>query len=218
MCPARKTKFGLTCLGQFTKLLSVNGERNSNSHERCNGKNMRYVNCFSITVLMAVAVLTTGCHSTWQDKLTEQLPIMGHRNWLVVADSAYPMQTRPGIETIATGQKQLDLVKAVLEAVDNAPHVRAVIYLDRELKAVPEKNAPGINQYRKELNLLLQKHTVVTIPHEQLIAKLDEDAKIFHVLILKTNMTLPYTSVFIQLDCGYWSGEAEKQLREKINQ
>jgi hypothetical protein len=24
---------------------------------------------------------------------------------------------------------------------------------------------------------------------------------------------LPYTSVFIQLDCGYWSAEAEQRLR-----
>jgi hypothetical protein len=26
-------------------------------------------------------------------------------------------------------------------------------------------------------------------------------------------MTLPYTSVFIRLDCGYWSDEAELELR-----
>jgi hypothetical protein len=26
-------------------------------------------------------------------------------------------------------------------------------------------------------------------------------------------MALPYTSVFLQLDCGYWSPEAEKRLR-----
>jgi hypothetical protein len=31
--------------------------------------------------------------------------------------------------------------------------------------------------------------------------------------VLKTNMTLPYTSVFIELDCGYWSPEAEARLR-----
>lgn len=38
----------------------------------------------------------------------------------------------------------------------------------------------------------------------------------FHVMLLKTNLTLPYTSVYIRLDCGYWSDEAEVQLRSAI--
>jgi hypothetical protein len=29
-------------------------------------------------------------------------------------------------------------------------------------------------------------------------------------------MTLPYTSVFLQLDCGYWSADAERRLREAM--
>ena len=34
-------------------------------------------------------------------------PVMGHRNWVVVADLAYPAQSRAGIETIATGVANL---------------------------------------------------------------------------------------------------------------
>ncbi len=37
--------------------------------------------------------------------------------------------------------------------------------------------------------------------------------KTFHILVLKTRMTIPYTSVFIRLECGYWSADAEKRLR-----
>jgi hypothetical protein len=33
------------------------------------------------------------------------------------------------------------------------------------------------------------------------------------VLVLKTRLTIPYTSVFIRLECGYWSADAEKRLR-----
>ena len=29
-------------------------------------------------------------------------------------------------------------------------------------------------------------------------------------------MTIPYTSIFFELDCGYWSAEAEQRLREAI--
>ena len=44
----------------------------------------------------------------------------------------------------------------------------------------------------------------------------DEAGKLFHILVLKTNMTIPYTSVFIRLDCKYLSADAEKRLRAKM--
>ena len=38
----------------------------------------------------------------------------------------------------------------------------------------------------------------------------------FHVLVLKTNSTLPYSSVFINLKAKYWSDQAESRLRTKM--
>jgi hypothetical protein len=35
-------------------------------------------------------------------------------------------------------------------------------------------------------------------------------------LIVKTDMTIPYTSVFFELDCGYWNAEAEQRLRQAM--
>jgi hypothetical protein len=35
----------------------------------------------------------------------------------------------------------------------------------------------------------------------------------FRILIVKTDMIIPYTSVFFELDCGYWNAEAEGRLR-----
>jgi hypothetical protein len=37
-------------------------------------------------------------------------------------------------------------------------------------------------------------------------------------VVLKTEATIPYSSVFIQLDCGYWDANKEKKLREKMKQ
>jgi hypothetical protein len=54
------------------------------------------------------------------------------------------------------------------------------------------------------------------LPHEEIIAKLDDCARLFRILILKTNLTIPYTSVFFELDCGYWSAEAEQRLRQAM--
>ena len=48
---------------------------------------------------------------------------------------------------------------------------------------------------------------------QEIISKLDEAGKTFHILVLKTSLTIPYTSVFVRLECGYWGADAEKRLR-----
>jgi hypothetical protein len=157
-----------------------------------------------------------GQSPSWQKELDRQLPLLGHRNWIVVADSAYPSQTAPGIKTIYTGEKQLDVVGTVLTAVEKAKHVRGSVFVDAELPHVPEKFANGISDYRAGLKEALKGQQVTPLPHSEIIEKLDGAGKTFHVLLLKTDLTLPYTSVFIRLDCGYWSDDAEKQLRTAI--
>jgi len=142
----------------------------------------------------------------------------GHRNWIVIADSAYPAQSRPGIETIVTGDDQLRVLQAVLNDVKKMPHVTPIVYTDAELKYVPEKDAPGIDKYRKDLAKVLGNRPVQSLPHEQIISKLDEAGKTFKILILKTNLTIPYTTVFLQLDCAYWGPDAEKRLRETMQE
>ncbi len=171
---------------------------------------------FSLLAL-ALSAISSGCASSnWKQTLHSELPRMGHRNWIVIADSAYPWQTSGGITTTVTGADQIEVVKAVLAEIESSRHVRPIIYTDSELPFVPENRAPGIDAYRQELGKVLEGKNVQSIPHEQIIAKLDEGGKLFHVLLLKTNLAVPYTSVFINLDCGYWSAEAQKELTEAI--
>src|SRR5437588_10623966 len=80
----------------------------------------------------------------WQQRLRATLPRMGHRNWIVIADSAYPAQVAPGIETVVTRADHLDVLNAVLTELDGQPHVRPVVHLDKELTFVPERYAKGI--------------------------------------------------------------------------
>ena len=152
----------------------------------------------------------------WTYQLAERIPAFGHRNWIVIADSAYPAQSRDGIETLVTHEDQLTVVKGVLDALAKAKHIRPVVYLDSELPHVPEADAGGIGQYRTDLAKLLGDRKPRSLPHDQLIAKLNNVGDTFKVLVLKTNLTLPYTSVFLELDCGYWSPEAEQRLRDAM--
>jgi hypothetical protein len=81
---------------------------------------------------------------------------------------------------------------------------------------MPADLAKGITAYRNNLQKILGQAQPVKLPHEQIIGKLNEAGKTFHILVLKTNMALPYTSVFFQLGCGYWNDESEKKLRSLI--
>lgn len=153
--------------------------------------------------------------SGWEQRLTELLPLYGHRNWIVVADSAYPAQAKPGIETIFTGCDQLTAVRKVYDAITESTHIRANIYVDQELASVPEHDAAGVLDYRGQLERLFGA-SMREIPHEQIIARLDQAGQVFRVLLLKTTLTIPYTSVFFELDCGYWSADAEARLRKAM--
>jgi hypothetical protein len=88
--------------------------------------------------------------------------------------------------------------------------------MDAELPFVPDDDAPGVSAYRAEINDLLRAFPIESIPHEKAIARVDEASRQFNVLVLKTNMTIPYSSVFIRLDCKYWSDDAEKRMRSRM--
>lgn len=152
----------------------------------------------------------------WERQLNSLLPLYGHRNWVVVADSAYPAQSRPGIETIVSGAGHIEVLRKVLDAIAASQHVRANIYLDQELQFVADSGAPGVTRYRSQLDSLLKSANKIPMLHEQIIAKLDQVAQVFRVLIIKTDLTIPYTSVFFELDCAYWSADAEQRMRKTM--
>ena len=176
----------------------------------------RFPLAFISLAILALGGVSLAQTANWRTRLHDELPLLGHRNWIAVVDSAYPLQTSAGIETIETDSEQLDVVSAVLGELGKVKHVRPVIFTDAELKAVPETDAAGVSAYRDALIKVLGARDAQSLPHEQIIAKLDEAGRTFHVLVLKTNLTIPYTSVFLRLDCGYWSDEQEQRLRKKL--
>jgi hypothetical protein len=152
----------------------------------------------------------------WEEFLRRQLPNYGHRNWIVVADSAYPAQSKPGIETVVSGAGQLEVARKVLEAINASRHVRANVYLDQELEFVAEADAPGVTRYRSQLGQILKGANTTPMLHEQIIAKLDQVSQVFRVLIIKTDLAIPYTTVFFELSCAYWPAGAEAKMRKAM--
>ncbi len=153
---------------------------------------------------------------SWRATLNQLLPSFGHRNWIVVADAAYPAHSCAGIETVLAGGRHIDVVRAVLDAIARSRHLSATVYTDAELAFLAEADAHGVADYRNNLDKLLSGLPRFALPHDEIIERLDAAAGRFRVLILKTQMCTPYTSVFIELGCGYWSAPAERALRAAI--
>ena len=183
--------------------------------------------CWAIVLAITIAVSCVcaargeqhvGPSAAWQVRLHEALPLLGHRNWILIVDSAYPLQNSPGIETVETGAPLADVLRLALDEIDHSIHVRPAVYLDAELPFVPEQDAPGVSTYRNDLKTILGTRSANSLPHQELLRKVDEVSRSYKVLILKTRETIPYTSVFLQLNCKYWSDDAEARLRAAMKQ
>jgi L-fucose mutarotase/ribose pyranase (RbsD/FucU family) len=159
---------------------------------------------------------TTPRTEGWEAKFLSALPALGHRNWVVVADAAFPLQISPGMEVVVSNEDHFAVLEKVLKALAGAKHVRPKVYLDKELDFVTEELAPGMDACRKRLKDMLAKYEAKPVLHEELIARMDQAARTFRILMIKTNLTLPYTTVFLELDCGYWDPDAEAKMREKM--
>jgi hypothetical protein len=169
-----------------------------------------------LTVSAGVAEISPG--HDWRRVVTERLPLYGHRNWIVVADSAYPAQSTPGIETILADAEGAEVLQYVLARLSGSKHVRPIVYTDLELSYLTESDAPGVDNYRELLAGLFRDPKPLSLPHEQIIGNLAKAGQNFQVLIVKTRMTIPYTTVFLQLDCAYWGADSERKLRAQMAQ
>ena len=178
---------------------------------------MRKVVLVMFAAMVLTAPLVASAQQDWKARVTQTMPLMGHRNWILVVDSAYPLQSSPGVETIETNANHVDVLRYVLASINSSIHVRPLIFMDKELPFVPDDDASGASAYREQVQKILADYTIESLPHERVIRQIDETSKEFHVLVLKTTMTVPYSSVFIRLDCKYWSADAEKRMRQRMH-
>ncbi len=154
--------------------------------------------------------------AAWQEVLREKLPLLGHRNWIVVTDMAYPLQSRPGITTLYAAEPYPEVLREVKERLEKAPHVSAVVYQDRELSFLYEEDCPGITRLKDEMRASLPPDGIKRVAHDRLIARLDSVSNRFEVVIIKTSLTIPYTSTFFELDCRYWNGGKQAALEDRM--
>ena len=149
----------------------------------------------------------------WKTTLSNNLNLLGHRNWIVVTDMAYPLQSNPGVTTLFANEDFAKVVERTLRMIDEAPHVRAHIYVDEEQHAMSDRLCDGWSAYQHSLADAVGNNEINYLPHEELIHRLDTVSSTFNAIIIKTPLTIPYTSVFLELDCAYWDAAREKEIR-----
>ncbi|PSL47825.1 hypothetical protein CLV51_102685 [Chitinophaga niastensis] len=146
--------------------------------------------------------------TAWQSQLDSLLPLLGHRNWIIVADKAFPLQSATGMVYINTNASLPEVVDYTIKKLGAGTHVSPILYTDKELAYIP-----GAEHYRDTLQSIFKGYNVQSLLHDSVFAKMDKTASLFKVVVLKTNTTIAYSSVFINLDCKYWSAAKEQQLR-----
>jgi len=154
----------------------------------------------------------SGTSSDWKAILQSRLPLYGHRNWIVVSDSAFPAYAEPGIETIVANESLPSVLKYVAGAISSTRHVRATVFLDKELQFIDEHDYPGVSELRSQISTTFPNTQVSSIPHAEAMSKVDDAGKTFRILFIKTTATIPYTSVYLRLDCGYMNEELDRKI------
>ena len=173
-------------------------------------------------LLMVCALLAVGCgavgrESLWKTAVANQAGQLGYRNWIVVAEASFPAQNRSGIRQVMADVEVPEAVEQVLTTLEMTQHVRAQVYVTRELRSLDEDLVPGIESYRKRVREALHGHDATELEQESLMTLLQDANRSFDVLVVRTTTALPYATVFMELQPGYWDAESESRLRARIS-
>jgi hypothetical protein len=152
----------------------------------------------------------------WQTAITQQTQLLGYRNWIVIAEASFPAYSRPGVRQVNAAADIPEAVDFVLNALESTEHVRPTIYLTRELRSVENDFAPGIDEFRGRIRGSLHGHEPTELDQQALLVLLEDANRNFNVLVVRTPTALPYSSVFLELQPGYWDAESESRLRARI--
>ena len=152
----------------------------------------------------------------WKEQLYKNLAIVGARNWIVIAESSFPAYTGTGIRTMVSDKTSDEVLLDVLNMLEEEAHVVPRIMISSELRSITEDYAPGIKRYRNNINKMLPGRQHFELMSRTINSLIEDAARQFNVLVIKTKTSLPYSNIYIELDSGYWDSESETVLRKSL--
>ncbi len=174
---------------------------------------------------LSLLLLVGGCGSgpdrtapVWAGTVEREVDALGIQNWIIVAESSFPVVTRGGVRTLVVDGEIPQIVDFIVNHLEKSETVTPSFNTARELSFVSNDRAPGIDYLREQLNKSLHGHQVRQMDNRSLILLAHSDASKYAILVLKSKTSLPYSSVFIELDSGYWDRESEDRLRQEMKE
>lgn len=172
-------------------------------------------------ILIVPVLVSAGCgplesSGDWKGSVNQQVNQLGYRNWIVISEASFPAHSRTGTRQVIAESEVPEVLDYVLNALELTQHVRPQIYLTREMRSVENDFAPGIESMRERIRSALHGHEPTELDQQSLITLLESANQSYDVLVIRTPTALPYTSVFLELQPGYWDAESEDRLRERI--
>jgi len=172
-------------------------------------------------ISFGIAMMSMGCanfgsQNSWQAAVDRQAAQLGYRNWIVIAEASYPAQNRLGLRQVVADVEIPEALDYVLHALERTENLRPRVYLTRELRSIENDFAPGIDDMRKRINGALHGHEAAELEQQSLMTLLEDTGRSFDVLVIRTRSAMPYASVFLELQPGYWDEASESRLRDRI--
>jgi L-fucose mutarotase/ribose pyranase (RbsD/FucU family) len=176
----------------------------------------------SRAIIMFIATSCIGCGvgffgNDWRASVNHQTSQLGHRNWIVIAEASFPAHNRQGVRQVNADAEIPEVVDYVLNALEKTQHVKPNIYLTREMRSVDNDVAPGIDDIKAKIKDSLHGHESTEIDQQSLLTLIESAQSSFDILVIRTPTALPYTSVFLELQPGYWDADSERELRQRIS-
>lgn len=169
------------------------------------------------SLLTACLALATSACVSWKSKVDDEVAQLGARNWIVISEASFPAHSRSNVRQVSVPVEVPEATDYVINALERTEHVRPRVYLTRELHAVENDYAPGIDVMRKRIMQSLHSLETNTLEQQSLLTLLEDADKKYRVLVVRTQTALPYSSVFLELQPGYWDAESEERLRNRMD-
>jgi hypothetical protein len=118
---------------------------------------------------LILALVFSSCHqnsketATWQTEFQQKLPLLGHRNWILVVDKAFPLQSAQGMMVINTGEQLPIVLEEVMGSISKSKHVKPIVFTDLELNYISEDLSPGVDSVKKSILSSLNGYKVIGI-------------------------------------------------------
>lgn len=157
-----------------------------------------------------------GADSKLAEQLAASVAPLGARNWIVIAESSFPVYAGAGVETIGVDAPSDVVFMEVLDILESEGRLQPRIWVSSELDAVTEDYAPGVRKYRRALGKLLPGRFHYRLANHIINKQVEAAIRTYRVLVIKTSTSLPYSNICIELDSGYWNADSEAELRSRI--